>query len=244
MFETGIKVIDLLEPYLSGGKIGLFGGAGVGKTVVIMELINNIAMKHGGVSVFAGVGERTREGNDLWLEMQESGVLDPTDWTKSKVRADLRTDDRAARSASARRPDRPHRRRVLPRRRRPGRAALHRQHFPLHAGRFGSVGAARPHAFRRRIPAEPGDRRWASCRSASPPPRRARSRRCRPSTCPPTTTPIRLRRPRSLTSTRRRTCRAPSRSSASTRPSIRWRPPRAFSIRTSSARSTTTSRKR
>jgi F-type H+-transporting ATPase subunit beta len=85
MFETGIKVIDLLEPYLRGGKIGLFGGAGVGKTVVIMELINNIAMQHGGVSVFAGVGERTREGNDLWLEMQESGVLDPTDWTKSKV---------------------------------------------------------------------------------------------------------------------------------------------------------------
>jgi F-type H+-transporting ATPase subunit beta len=85
MFETGIKVIDLLEPYLVGGKIGLFGGAGVGKTVVIMELINNIAMNHGGVSVFAGVGERTREGNDLWLEMQESGILDPTDWTNSKV---------------------------------------------------------------------------------------------------------------------------------------------------------------
>jgi F-type H+-transporting ATPase subunit beta len=85
MFETGIKVIDLLEPYLRGGKIGLFGGAGVGKTVVIMELINNIALKHGGVSVFTGVGERTREGNDLWLEMQESGVLDPKDWTKSKV---------------------------------------------------------------------------------------------------------------------------------------------------------------
>src|SRR5690242_14879766 len=77
MFETGIKVIDLLEPYLRGGKIGLFGGAGVGKTVVIMELINNIALKHGGVSVFAGVGERTREGNDLWLEFQESGVIDP-----------------------------------------------------------------------------------------------------------------------------------------------------------------------
>src|ERR1700686_5225830 len=85
MFETGIKVVDLLEPYLRGGKIGLFGGAGVGKTVVIMELINNIAMKHGGVSVFAGVGERTREGNDLWTEMQESGVIDPKDYTKSKV---------------------------------------------------------------------------------------------------------------------------------------------------------------
>jgi len=84
MFETGIKVIDLLEPYLRGGKIGLFGGAGVGKTVIIMELINNIAQKHGGVSVFSGVGERTREGNDLWLEMQESGVIDPHDWKKSK----------------------------------------------------------------------------------------------------------------------------------------------------------------
>ena len=85
MLETGIKVIDLIQPFLKGGKIGLFGGAGVGKTVIIMELINNIALKHGGVSVFAGVGERTREGNDLWLEMQESGVLDPDDYTKSKV---------------------------------------------------------------------------------------------------------------------------------------------------------------
>ena len=85
MLETGIKVIDLIEPYLKGGKIGLFGGAGVGKTVIIMELINNIAKAHGGVSVFAGVGERTREGNDLWLEMQESGVIDPKDFNKSKV---------------------------------------------------------------------------------------------------------------------------------------------------------------
>src|ERR1017187_10359495 len=85
MFETGIKVIDLIEPNLRGGKIGLFGGAGVGKTVIIQELIHNIAMKHGGVSVFSGVGERTREGNDLWLEMQESGIVDPHDYTKSKV---------------------------------------------------------------------------------------------------------------------------------------------------------------
>src|SRR5882757_4724912 len=84
MFETGIKVVDLLEPYLRGGKIGLFGGAGVGKTVIIQELISNLAQKHGGVSVFAGVGERTREGNDLWLEFQESGVIDPKDWRKSK----------------------------------------------------------------------------------------------------------------------------------------------------------------
>jgi len=78
MFETGIKVIDLMQPFLRGGKIGLFGGAGVGKTVIIMELIHNVATKHGGYSVFAGVGERTREGNDLWLEMKESGVLNKT----------------------------------------------------------------------------------------------------------------------------------------------------------------------
>ena len=78
IFETGIKVIDLLAPYTKGGKVGLFGGAGVGKTVLIQELINNIAKEHGGISVFAGVGERTREGNDLYYEMQESGVIDKT----------------------------------------------------------------------------------------------------------------------------------------------------------------------
>jgi F-type H+-transporting ATPase subunit beta len=78
MFETGIKVVDLLEPYTKGGKTGLFGGAGVGKTVLIMELINNIAKQHGGISVFAGVGERTREGNDLYHEMKESGVIEKT----------------------------------------------------------------------------------------------------------------------------------------------------------------------
>ncbi|HQG46811.1 MAG TPA: F0F1 ATP synthase subunit beta, partial [bacterium] len=85
MFETGIKVIDLLEPYAKGGKTGLFGGAGVGKTVLIQELINNIAIQRGGFSVFAGVGERTREGNDLWREFQESGVIDMQDLTRSKV---------------------------------------------------------------------------------------------------------------------------------------------------------------
>jgi len=78
MLETGIKVVDLLEPYTRGGKTGLFGGAGVGKTVIIMELIHNIAMHHGGISVFSGVGERTREGNDLWIEMKESGVINKT----------------------------------------------------------------------------------------------------------------------------------------------------------------------
>ncbi|HMC82147.1 MAG TPA: F0F1 ATP synthase subunit beta, partial [Candidatus Polarisedimenticolia bacterium] len=85
MFETGIKVIDLLEPYMKGGKTGLFGGAGVGKTVLIMELIHNVALKHGGFSVFAGVGERTREGNDLWLDFQESGVITPGNPEKSKA---------------------------------------------------------------------------------------------------------------------------------------------------------------
>ncbi len=85
MLITGIKVIDLIQPFLKGGKIGLFGGAGVGKTVTIMELINNVAKAHGGFSVFAGVGERTREGNDLWLEMREGKVIDDDDITKSKV---------------------------------------------------------------------------------------------------------------------------------------------------------------
>jgi len=85
IFETGIKVVDLLAPYRRGGKIGLFGGAGVGKTVLIMELINNIAKAHGGVSVFGGVGERTREGNDLYEEMKESGVINSTNFAESKV---------------------------------------------------------------------------------------------------------------------------------------------------------------
>jgi len=85
MFETGIKVIDLIQPFLKGGKIGLFGGAGVGKTVIIQELINNVATKHGGFSVFAGVGERTREGNDLWIEFQESGVIDLKNFANSKA---------------------------------------------------------------------------------------------------------------------------------------------------------------
>src|SRR5216110_2514513 len=85
MFETGVKVIDLIQPFLKGCKIGLFGGAGVGKTVVIMELINNVAKQHGGYSVFAGVGERTREGNDLWLEMSESGVIKPGKPAESKA---------------------------------------------------------------------------------------------------------------------------------------------------------------
>ncbi|MCK7525152.1 MAG: hypothetical protein MZV64_49880 [Ignavibacteriales bacterium] len=153
MFETGIKVIDLLQPFLKGGKIGLFGGAGVGKTVIIQELIHNVALKHGGYSVFAGVGERTREGNDLWLEMKELGRH-----RRKTRRLDLRPDDRAAGRPPAGRPDGPVGRRVLPRRDGPGRPALHRQHLPLHAGGLGGLGAARPDALGRRLPAEPGHR--------------------------------------------------------------------------------------
>ncbi len=107
MLETGIKVVDLLAPYAKGGKVGLFGGAGVGKTVIIMELINNIAKQHGGLSAFCGVGERTREGNELWNEMKESGRARQDD-------ARVRADERAARSPHARRPVRPHDGRVLP----------------------------------------------------------------------------------------------------------------------------------
>ena len=93
MFETGLKVVDLLEPYRLGGKIGLFGGAGVGKTVTIQEMIIRVAKQHGGASVFAGVGERTREGNDMWLEMMESGVI-------ANTRPRLRPDGRAARACA------------------------------------------------------------------------------------------------------------------------------------------------
>ncbi len=157
MFETGIKVIDLIQPFLKGGKIGLFGGAGVGKTVVIQELINNVATKHGGFSVFAGVGERTREGNDLWHEFQESGVIDLKDLPEEQSDADLWPDDRAAGSASAGGADRADGRGVLPRRRGRGHAAVHRQHLPLHAGGFRGFDAAWPYAFGRGIPAEPGD---------------------------------------------------------------------------------------
>ena len=115
MFETGIKVVDLMEPYLKGGKIGLFGGAGVGKTVLIQELIHNVAMKHGGVSVFAGVGERTREGNDLLLEMTGVRRNRAGQYREIALCVDLRPDDGTARRAPARGPDRIDRCRIFPR---------------------------------------------------------------------------------------------------------------------------------
>ena len=147
MFETGIKVVDLLAPYAKGGKVGLFGGAGVGKTVIIQELIHNLAKEHGGLSAFCGVGERSREGNDLWLEMTESGVID-------KTMLVLRPDERAARGAHARRAVRPDDGGVLPRRRGPGRAAVHRQHLPLRPGGLRGLGAPGPDAVAGRLPAD------------------------------------------------------------------------------------------
>ncbi len=107
VLETGVKVIDLLVPFPRGGKMGMFGGAGVGKTVVMMEMVHNIAMHHGGISVFAGVGERTREGNDLYLEMKHSG-------RSAQGGLDLRPDDRAPRGPGPGSPDRPDRGGILP----------------------------------------------------------------------------------------------------------------------------------
>ncbi len=239
MLETGIKVIDLLEPYLRGGKIGLFGGAGVGKTVIIMELINNIALKHGGVSVFAGVGERTREGNDLWLEMQESKVLDPHDWTKSKVALvyGQMTEPPGARL-------------------RVGLSGLTvAEYFRDQEGqdvllfidnifRFTQAGSE-VSALLGRMPSAVGyqpnlatemgelQERITSTKKGS-------SRRCRRSTCLPTITPILPLRRRSLTSTRPRNCPAPFPNWVFIRPSIRWHPRRASSIRARSVRSTMT----
>ena len=160
---TGIKVIDLLAPYAKGGKIGLFGGAGVGKTVLIQELINNIAKGHGGTSVFAGVGERTREGNDLYHEFLDAGVIakdadgNPTPegskvalvfgqmneppGARARVALSGLTIAEYFRDAGG-----------------PGRALLRRQHLPLHPGGLGSVGAARPHPLGGGLPADPRHR--------------------------------------------------------------------------------------
>ncbi len=186
---TGIKVVDLLAPYAKGGKIGLFGGAGVGKTVLIQELINNVAKAHGGYSVFAGVGERTREGNDLYHEFIESRSTPthkPDPSVKVEMRAGVRPDERAAGRARPRRPDRPDGRRVFPRPG-PGRAVLRRQHLPLHAGRLGSVGAARPHSFGGGLSADARDRHGRAAGAHHHHAPRARSLRCRRSTCRPTT---------------------------------------------------------
>ena len=147
VFETGIKVIDLLAPYVRGGKIGMFGGAGVGKTVIIQEMIRRVAQEFSGVSVFAGVGERTREGNDLYLEMEEANVLKDTALVFGQM-------DEPPGVPDARRARRADDGGVLPRRAEAGRAAVHRQHLPVHAGRLRGVDAARPDAVGGRLPAD------------------------------------------------------------------------------------------
>jgi len=146
VLATGIKVVDLLAPYLKGGKVGLFGGAGVGKTVLIQELINNIAKAHGGVSVFAGVGERTREGNDLYHEMIDAGVIklgdNTTEGSKVALVYGQMNEPPGARA----------------RRGRPGRVVLRGQHLPLHPGGRRSLRVAGPHSVRRGLSADLGHR--------------------------------------------------------------------------------------
>ena len=177
--ETGIKVIDLLVPFLKGGKIGLFGGAGVGKTVIVQELINNVAMQHGGISVFAGVGERTREGNDLLNEMTESGVLDKMSMVFGQMNEPPGVRLRVALTGLC-------------------MAEFFRDELgadtllfidnifvsprPAPRSRRCWAGCLRPWAISPRWPP-----RWARCRSVLRPPSRGRLHRCRRCTCPPTT---------------------------------------------------------
>ena len=151
ILETGIKVVDLLAPYAKGGKVGLFGGAGVGKTVLIQELIRNIAEEHEGLSAFCGVGERSREGNDLWLEMKESGVIDKTMLVFGQMNEPPGARLRVALSGLTMAE-------YFREAGRPGRAAVHRQHLPLRAGGLRGLGAARPDALGGRLPADAGDR--------------------------------------------------------------------------------------
>src|SRR6266542_4187775 len=176
MFETGIKVIDLLTPYVRGGKIGLFGGAGVGKTVLIQEMIYRVAKNFGGVSVFAGVGERTREGTGLIVEMTETEVIQAPPWCSGRwtsTSATCRSRTCCCSSTTSSGSPRPARR-----------------------SRPCSAGCPRRSVTSRRWPT-----RWASCRSGSRPRAGTRSPRYRRSTCPPTTSPTRHRTPRSRTST-------------------------------------------
>ena len=161
IFETGIKVLDLICPYLKGGKIGLFGGAGVGKTVLIQEMIRRVAQQHGGVSVFAGVGETNpRRQRPLPRDAGERGPREG--------RPGLRSDGRTARGPAASGSLGPDDGRVLPRRAAPGRAPVHRQHFPIHAGRFRSLDAPGTDALGGRVTSPRWPERWAPSRSGSP----------------------------------------------------------------------------
>ena len=234
---TGIKVIDLLCPYLKGGKVGLFGGAGVGKTVLIMELINNIAKRHHGFSVFAGVGERTREGNDLLREMIGSGVIRYGDAFKEAMERgewDLTKIDRDELAKS--------------------QATLifgQMNEPPGARSNVALTGLAVAEYFRDQgndilffvdnmATSPPWPPTWARCRNASPPPARGPSPPCKPCTCPPTTSPTPpppLPSPSSMPP-RCSTARYPN--WASTPPWTRWHPPRACSTPTWWARRTTT----
>ncbi len=192
---TGIKVIDLLAPYVKGGKIGLFGGAGVGKTVIIMELINNIAKAHGGYSVFAGVGERTREGNDLYHEMMESGVIDLEGgnprlrWSIGQMNEPPGARARVALTGLT-------------------MAEYFRDRKARTCCSSSTTSSASPRPvrkcphcsavfLRRWAISPPWPRKWATCRSALPRPTRVRSPRCRRFTCLRMISPIRRLPPRS-----------------------------------------------
>ena len=193
-FETGIKVIDLIAPFVKGGKVGLFGGAGTGKTVLIQELIHNVALQHGGVSVFAGVGERTREGNDLWLEMTESGVVDKVALVYGQMNeppgARLRVGLSGLTMAEYFRDE--------------GQDVLL---FIDNIFRFVQAGSE-VSALLGRMPSAVGYQPTLATEMGQLQERitsttTGRSRPCRRSTCRPTTSRTRLRRPRSRTSTRR-----------------------------------------
>ena len=182
LFSTGIKVIDLLAPLAQGGKAAMFGGAGVGKTVLVMELIHAMVERYQGISVFAGVGERSREGHEMLLDMRSSGVL-------GAHGAGLRPDERTARRALARALTRAHDRRVFPRRASQQRAAADGQRLPLRPGGHRGLGLLG------RLPSRVGYQptlatEVGSCRSASPRSAASRSRRSRRSTCRPTISPI------------------------------------------------------
>ena len=181
IFETGLKVIDLIAPFVKGGKVGFFGGAGLGKTVLIQELIHNVAMQHGGVSVFCGVGERSREGNDLLREMEESGVMDKVALVFGQMNEPPGARLRVGLSASRWRSTSAIRART-------SSSSTTSSASCRRAPRCRRCSAAcrAPSATSRRSP-----RRWASSRSGSPRRRPDRSRRCRRSTSPPTTSPTR-----------------------------------------------------
>ena len=175
--ETGIKVVDLICPYAKGGKIGLFGGAGVGKTVLIMELIHNVATAHGGLSVFTGVGERTREGNDLYNEMKESGVIDKTALVYGQMNeppgARMRVGTQRSTVMAEYFRDVKNQDVLL----------FIDNIFPVYPGGIRGVGSSGPHAFRGRLSAYPGYGDGSPFRSGLPLREKAPSRRCRRFTC-------------------------------------------------------------